>query len=322
MINIKNEYELHKDLPILAQEKYLQCKSENYGYLVNENYILAYFIDKRLIFTRMIFTYGLIPLKENLNIEDEKIFLDAMVDFVKDEKLCDFIYKAQSNVLFNVCPKESDCVLWGSYELSLCLDDDELIKSFHGKHRNVIKKAQKDGVEILETKDIKIVQNMIADTMTRQNVIHFPSLEYLLKLQKAIESNLLCLIALKDGELQGTAIFIYDNERSYYMYGGSALRPNSGSINLLHYEAMKIFREKNVKFYDFVGARIEFTKGSKYEGLDRFKNRFGTTLVKGYSFRTIVNPLKFKMFNILSKTYLKLKGYDYIDPIDSIGTIK
>ena len=320
--NIKKKIDLDEKVPILAQEKYLRIKSDNFGYLVSENYILPYFLDTRLIFTRMVFTYGLIAKKDNLTIDDEKEFLDAMVDLVKKDKLCDFIYKAQSNVIFNVCPKESDCVPWGSYDIDLSLNDEELIKSFHGKHRNVIKKAKKDGVKILQTKDIKIVQGLIADTMTRQRVIHFPSLAYLTKLNDAIPNNLLCLISMKDNELQGTAVFIYDDEKSYYMYGGSSNRPYTGSINLLHYEAMKLFRKKNVKMYDFVGARINFEKGSKYEGLDRFKNRFGTSLTKGFAFRTVVSPLKFKMFNLISKIYLKLKGYNYIDPIDGIGIIK
>lgn len=309
-------------LPILASENYLKNKSDRYGWICDDNYILPYFLDKRLIFTRMVFTYGLIAKKENLNIDDEKEFLDNMVDFVKKEKLCDFIYKAQSNVIFNICPKDSDCVPWGTYEVDLSLNHEELLKSFHGKHRNVIKKAKNDGVKISVSNNIELIQKLIADTMSRQNVIHFPSLEYLNKLQNNISENLLLLIAMKDGMLEGVAVFVYDNEKAYYMYGGSSRNPYSGSINLLHFEAMKIFQEKRVEKYDFVGARINFEKGSKYEGLDRFKSRFATILLQGYSFRTIINPLKFKMFNILSKIYLKIKGYNYVDPIDSIRGMK
>jgi len=322
MRNIINSNEFDANLPILAQEKYLKNKSNKYGWIFDDNYILPYFLDKRLIFTRMVFTYGLIAQKENLNLDAEKEFLDNMVDFVKKEKLCDFIYKAQSNVIFNISPKDSDCVPWGTYELDLSLDSEELLKSFHGKHRNVIRKATNDGVKISVSDDIDLIQKLIADTMGRQNVVHFPSLEYFTKLQNNISENLLLLIAMKESKLEGVAVFVYDKKKAYYMYGGSSRNPYPGSMNLLHFEAMKIFKEKRVEKYDFVGARINFEKGSKYEGLDRFKSRFGTTLCQGYSFRTIVNPLKFKLFNLLSKTYLKIKGYDYIDPIDSIRGIK
>jgi lipid II:glycine glycyltransferase (peptidoglycan interpeptide bridge formation enzyme) len=319
---VKKIDESKRKLPILASEKYLKVKSDKYGWICNDNYILPYFLDTRLIFTRMVFTYGLIAKQDKLTVDNEKEFLDDMVDFVKKEKLCDFIYKAQSNVIFHICPKESDCVPWGTYEVDLSLSHEELLKSFHGKHRNVVRKAIKDGVEIQISTDIKLIQGLISDTMTRQNVIHFPSLEYLLNLQDSIPENLLLLVARKGDKLQGVAVFIYDKEKSYYMYGGSSRNPYTGSINLLHFEAMKLLQERGAKKYDFVGARLNIEKGSKYEGLDRFKSRFGTSLIQGYAFRTIINPFKFKLFNIISKIYLKLKGYDYIDPIDSINGTK
>jgi len=318
MKNITIQSEIEIDLPILAQERYLKTKSSKFGWLADDYFIIPYFLDTRLIFTRMVFTYGLIAKKDGLTIVDEQNFLDKMVNFVKTKKLCDFIYKAQSNVIFSGCPKGSDCVEWGSYVVNLSLSEEDLLKNMHSKHRNVVRKAIKDGVVIKKSDDIELVQKIIADTMKRQNVIHYPSLEYMQNLYKNIPDNLALFIAHKDGVVQGVALFVYDKVCSYYMYGGSIPKPHIGSLNLLHYEAMKYFKNLGLQKYDFVGARINFKKGSKYEGLDRFKNRFGGALNKGYSFRYIINPLKFKLFNILSKSYLKLKGYEYIDPIDSI----
>jgi hypothetical protein len=323
MIKIfSKQADIEVNLPILASETYLKNKSDKYGWICSDNYILPYFLDTKIIFTRMVFTYTLIAKQKNLTVDNEFIFLNEMVDFVKNKKLCDFIYQAQSNVIFNACPTEGDCVPWGTYEANLSLSPEELLKSFHVKHRNVIKKASKNSVKIEVSTNMKLLQEVISDTMTRQKVVHFPSLKYLLKLQENIPENLLSLVAIQEGNIQGVAVFIYDDEKAYYMYGGSSRSPYTGSMNLLHFEAMKIFQKKNIKKYDFVGARINLEKGSKYEGLDRFKNRFGTVLVQGYAFRVVVNPLKFKMFNILGGIYLKLRGYNYIDPIDSIKRVE
>lgn len=320
MINKVNKQErlAFGELPILASENYLKVKSERYGWFESENFILPFFLDKRLIFVRMVFTYGLIAKKEHLSKVEEEEFLDEMVKFVKKEKLCDFIYKAQSNVVFNSYPRGSDVVEWGTYLIELSLNDEELLKSFHGKHRNVIRNAIKNGVIIEETNDLELVQDSIKSTLKRQDSIHYPSLDYIHKLVENIGRNVLFLKAISKGELQGVAIIIYDKRIGYYMYGGSISRPFTGSLNLLQYEAMRILREKNVQFYDFVGARLNFPKGSKYEGLQRFKSRFGTTLNTGYAFRVVINPVKFKLFNLISIIYLKMKGYNYIDPIDSI----
>ena len=314
---VKNQSELNCDLPILGSEKYLKIKSNNYGWLVDENFILPFFIDKRLIFTRMVFTYGLISEKNNLTKEDEKIFLNKMIKFLKKQNICDFIYKAQSNVIFDICPDGADCVKWGSYIKNIELDDEKLLMSFHSKHRNVIRKAIKENVKVKITDNVDLIYKNIKETLKRQNSIHYPSKEYLQKLSD-LKNNTLFLIAEYNNNIQGSAVIIYDTQKAYYMYGGSIQRPLTGSVNLLQYEAMKILRDKGVKEYDFVGARINPPKNSKYEGIQRFKQRFGSELKEGYTFRYVFHPLKFKLFNIISSLYLRTKGYKYIDPIDSI----
>ncbi|WP_187647901.1 lipid II:glycine glycyltransferase FemX [Nitrosophilus labii] len=318
---VKDYNEIKINLPVLATENYLKCKSSEYGWFENENFVLPFFIDKRLVFKRMVFTMALIP-KGEFGLNDEKEFLDELVDFVKKLKICDFIAKPQSNVYFNYCPKNSDCIEWGTYITDIDKNNEELLKSFHSKHRNVIRKAIKDGVKIEVTNDTKLIFKNIKETLLRQKSPYFPSLSYIECLKANISDNLLLLIAKKNNVIQGSAIIIYDNEKGYYMYGGSIQKPYIGSINLLQYEAMKILRDKGVRFYDFVGARLCVNKGSKFEGIQKFKSRFGAELKKGYTFRIVINPLKFKLFNIVVKTYLGLKGLKYEEPIDSIRKCK
>ncbi len=314
---VKNEKDLNLKMPVLGSEEYLKIKSPVYGWIVDENFILPFFLDKRLVFTRMVFTNEPIAKKDNLTIENEKKILNEMVEFVRKQKICDFIYKAQSNVVFNTCPEGAECVEWGTYLKDIQMNDEELLMSFHSKHRNVIRKALKEGVEIKVTDNVDVIYENIKETLKRQNSIHYPSKDYLKKLA-ALKENALFLTAEYKRKIQGSAVIIYDKNRAYYMYGGSIQRPLTGSVNLLQYEAMKILRDKGVKKYDFVGARINPPKNSKYEGIQRFKQRFGAELKEGYAFRYVYKPFKFKMFNLISKLYLKSKGYDYIDPIDSI----
>ena len=60
--------------------------------------------------------------------------------------------------------------------------------------------------------------------------------------------------------------------------------------------AMKLMKERGVKYYDFVGARINPDEGSKYEGIQRFKSRFGGELKKGYLWKMPLNKFKYKLF--------------------------
>ena len=94
-----------------------------------------------------------------------------------------------------------------------------------------------------------------------------------------------------------------------------------GSHNLLQWEIVKKLKTLNVKQYDFVGARINPPKGSKIEGIQRFKSRFGTTLHQGYMWKYIFNkPMYFLYVQILKllafKNRSKYKG-DIIDQENS-----
>ena len=304
-------------LPILAREEYLKTRSSKYGWLVSKQCALAYFIDKRGIFSRMVFTSEVVSLDGDITIERKKLFLDNVVDFVKENKLCDFIYKAQSNVVFEVCPKGSTCVPWGTYEIDLNKTSEELFASFNAKSRNAIRKAKKEGVIVVQTQDCRLVYDNIKQTLQRQDSIHYPSLEYIKKLQKITDS-VVFFVSKHNDTVQGSLILVYDDYRGYAMYAGSIQRPVTGSLDLLHYKAMEFLQQKSIPLYDFVGTRININKNSKQGGIDRFKRKFNPVLREGFAFRTVVNPIKFFMYKWSSKLYFKFRGIRYEDPISQI----
>ena len=63
-------------------------------------------------------------------------------------------------------------------------------------------------------------------------------------------------------------------------------------------------KKRGVKWYDFVGARINPIPGSKQEGIQRFKSRFGGELKIGYLWKYSISPLKVRLY----QTYIKLKN--------------
>lgn len=316
---IDDESKVGCELPILGQQRYLEVKSERYGWFANANYVLPFFLDKRAIFVRMVFTTGCIAKKEALPSGSEKEFLDALVAYAKEHKMCDFIYKAQSNVVFNACPDKSVCVPWGTYEVDITKPGEELFNSFDGKSRNVIRKAKKEGVQVQPCEDVSLIYNNIKETLERQNSIHYPSYDYIENLKTKLQENVVFLTVTKNGEIQGSLILIYDRHKGYAMYAGSIKTPQTGSLDLLHYEAMLYLREKNVARYDFVGTRINIKKESKQAGIDRFKRKFNPVLIQGYAFKSIINPYKYYLYTLASKLYLRTKGYRYTDPITQIA---
>jgi len=313
----KLDIKIDNSLAILGQEKYLKSKSDDYGWFLSNNFILAYYIDKKAIFKRLVFSTNVINLNGNLTPEKEKIFLDATLDYIKKNKICDFVYKAQSNVVFTTCPKNSKCVGWGTYQVDLQKSEDLLFQSFSTKSRNVIRKAMKEGVLVKEEKNVEVIYVNIKETLKRQKSIHYPSLEYITKISK-LKDSAKCLVAVKDNIVQGSLVLLYDSKCGYALYAGSIKSPQTGSMDLLHFEAMKFCQSNNILKYDFVGTRLNIKSGSKQEGINRFKRKFNPSLIKGYAFSSVINPYKYFIYKKLVKLYFLAKGYAYNDPIENI----
>ncbi|WP_084683704.1 lipid II:glycine glycyltransferase FemX [Psychromonas hadalis] len=305
------------ELPVFAKEGYLKAKSSSFGWLVSDSFILPYIIVKKLIFKRLIFTSTPIRLLKASD-EQEALFLSEAINFLKENKLCDFIGKAQSNCVFKNVPEHISTVPWGSYLLDLTKSEDEIISGYHKKHRNVVKKAEKEGASVVFNDSIDVVYNNIKETLDRQNAPYFPSLDFLTNLKKDIPDNLLLASVYQNEILQGTAVILFDGECGYYLYGGSTPRPATGSVNYLQHRIMLHLKSLGLSKYDFVGARITVQPGSKFEGIQRFKSRFGCQLETGYAFNVIFSPIKFKLYNFTAKLYLRLKGIEYKDPIEEL----
>lgn len=309
------------NIPILGRKAYLICKSDVYGWLVHGDQAIAFFIDKRLWFKRLIFTTSIFQLGEQQADEVlcDREFLQLAITKIREKRLCHFIYKAQSNVVFEGVPDYVEKVPWGTYIKDLHFTgEDELLQSFHGKHRNVVRKARSEGCDVRKVLDIDAFQKCVAETMIRQKVPFFPAKSYLLKLAQEVPDNILLRGVYFNDVLQGCALVVYDDVRAYYMYGGSVGKPKSGALNYLHYEIMKELMALGVSSYDFVGARIDPKPGSKYEGLQMFKERFGANLHRGYAFRYVLSKYQFFLFNVIVRAYSRFKGLRYVDPIDSI----
>ncbi len=325
MVKVCRDEEEFKDLlsktPVLGCTKYLQSKSDDYGWFVSDKFVLPFIIDKKLIFKRMIFTLETIYVDKKATIEDEKLFLDAVVELSKIEKLADFIAKAQSYTVFKTYPTESVFAPWGTYELDISKSLDDILATFNQSHRRAIRKASKDGVLIKFNIDAKEVYELVHDTVLRAKSLACPPYEYFKKTQENLKDNCLYLGAYKDDKLQAVLTVLFDEKRAYELYGGNIIGSHKGSGQLMKFEAMRYVKERlNTPIYDFCGARIDVKPDSKYASIQQYKERFRPTLQEGYAFKVILNPLKTKLFHILVGLYAKKRGQTYVDPIDQLLT--
>lgn len=304
-------------LPVFATEGFLRAKSDEYGWFRDKKFVLPFFVDKRLIFRRLVLTNEPMRL-DKATEEEEKAFLNAVSDCCRDELKADFV-ATQANAVFDAVPEGCMSIDWGSYVVSLDGDEEALMKNIQARTRTKIRKAMRDNVVVEKTEDIVTIYDILKQTMDRQKELYYPSKGFLTRLKQNLGESAAYFFSRKNGEVQGGAVVLYNHLRAYYYFGGSVFRPYVGSVPLLHFEIMKYLQEKGVPVYDLMGVRLQLKPGSKFEGIQQFKRQLGAKLWVGKTFKAVFRPKRDELFNLMASVYFRLKGGQYQgDPIDQV----
>ncbi len=283
-------------------------------YLWDNNYAISIRIKKELFFQAGIF------MTEPLCIgvfdkNTEKKFIDEVVAQLKKANVQWIICDRTSR--FSVYPTGSKVVLNGNHIINLTLSEDELWGKVHSKHRNVIRRAKKDGVKI-KIGGMELLREYvpIADITYARSEKKNASFNYYKSTLVGIENETLVVLAIKDAEVQAGGIFFYNEAIGYYIHGASKNEPSIGSANLLLWETMLHLKKVNVKEFSFVGYHHNAEPESKLHGIQRFKERFGGALEESYNFKVINDKFKYLLYCLVMQAKSENKFKKYQDAID------
>ena len=303
-----NDIEFKELLPIVATKEFLSGKSKEFGWFVSDEFVLPFIVDKKFIFRRIIFSYSVI--KRSNNNASEKDFLNEVVRLSKTLNI-DFIYQSYAFAVFNEVPNNCIHIPFGSYKVDLTLDKDILFGNLHQKHRNVIRKAQKGSLKSFCGVDYKhVCHDLIKETLIRQRQPYM-DMSAIDNMCEKLGGQISFYIVKNGDVIEGSAIIIWNKYEAYYLLAGSSARTSAGAMNMLVWDIMLDMKSKGVLFFDFVGARINPQIGSKFEGIQRFKSRFGSTMKTGYLWKMPIRPFKYKLFRFVTWLYYKLKNKAY-----------
>lgn len=291
----------------------------DYRFLYSDTYVIPISISKKFLF-RYAMLYSE-PFKYNTSgHETIKSFLNSICDYLKNELKVHWISETPAYALFEVSPENAKSIPFGSHIVDLIEDEDILWGKIHSKHRNVIKKAEKEGVIIVKGVSDQLISDyhsIDVQTWDRSNV-KANSIYNLKKHIDLLGKNVVFYLAYKDGIPQGGAILYYNNAMCYYMFGATRNKPYTGSANLLQWKAMLDMKNAGVKKYSFVGCRINEDEGSKYHGIQRFKERFGGELFIGARFKVILNNKMYKIYKIFVSIKVSLTQRHIVNYKDTI----
>lgn len=307
--------EWHSKLPIFASESFLKAVGDEYGWLggFDDNggirCILPYTVIRKAIFRLVRFRVETIFLDKEIDIAEEKSFLNSVVEYFRSIG-ADVIIPATTNTIFRTYPDGADAAPYGSYVMDLCQPEEVLWKKIAGKMRQNINSARRKGIAIRSgIEHLDEAYRLVVDTFSRSG-LPFMGHDSFRRYVLALGENSKIMIADYQGKAQSYVVFAYSDYCAYAVYGGNITNQEQGAQKLLLWEAIRCFQNLGVKRYDFVGARINPEIGSKQAGINSLKKHFGAQLRQGFMWKFSLRPVKSMAYNLGVRF---LRGGDIVD---------
>jgi hypothetical protein len=243
---------------------------------------------------------------------EERLFLEALIDSLRRERVCHRLIQPTTNCVFRCAPAGARACRFGTYRLALGNRiEEDILQAMHTNHRFQIRAALRKGAAVrFGQAQLRPFFDLHAATMRRSNLGHdrLEFFEALFSVLSDLDS--VCCAVVYSGETPMAGVLVpFTRQGGYYSYGGSApaVEP-PGAVKLLHWEVIRHLRGRGVSFYDFVGARLSNVEGTKLEGIQRFKARFGSTLLEGCLWKSDIIPMVAGMFDLAVAVQRAIRG--------------
>lgn len=220
--------------------------------------------------------YGGILFEGDTSQENLKAFWDAYVEKMKENGIVDNFVRYHP-MLHNALPMKSlSTVIDLGKTIAIDLSSEEVIwNNIISKNRNMIRKAEKNGIEIRHGKDLELFRDfkrIYNSTMEKDNAekYYFFESAFYESIHRDLYDNYEMFYAVKDGEIIAMSIMLYANNQMHYHLSGSLQEyRNLAPSNLLLYKAALWGCQQGFKTFHLGGG-----VGSGEDNLYKFKAAF------------------------------------------------
>lgn len=159
----------------------------------------------------------------------------------------------------------------------------ELLSGLEKKHRNLVRRAMKEGVAMKASSSSDAVERFIAlhrETVDRHGFTPYP-MKYFREQVRCFSKEsdaVIILEAWKQDALLASAIIMLYGDSAAYHHGASSSKSEHRKIPasyLLQWEAIRMAKAKGMKQYNFWGVAPETNPKHPFHGITHFKKGFG-----------------------------------------------
>jgi peptidoglycan pentaglycine glycine transferase (the first glycine) len=197
--------------------------------------------------------------------------------------------------------------------LDIAKTEDEIMKGMRKTHRNLIRRAGKEGVEIIKNTDEKYLKEFYSiheETVRRHKFVPF-SYEYIKSEIDAFKNDnqIEIFSAEYKDKIISSAIIVFYGGQAFYHHGASSSEYGkipSSYLNL--WEAIKEAKRRNYKIFNFYGI-VENKPNHHWNGLSKFKMGFGGSKKELLHCQDLPLSYKYKITWLIETTRKIKRGY-------------
>lgn len=220
--------------------------------------------------------YGGVLFEGDTSEKNLNAFWKAYLEKMKEEGIVDNFVRYHP-VLANAIPmKQISTVIDLGKTVAFDLTSPEVIwENIISKNRNMIRKAEKNGIEIRHGKDVKLFEDfrrIYNSTMDKDNAeeYYYFGEKFYESIHNDLHDNYEMFYAVMDGQIIAMSIMLFANKQMHYHLSGSMIEyRNLAPSNLLLYKAALWGCEKGYKTFHLGGG-----VGSGEDNLYKFKAAF------------------------------------------------
>lgn len=202
--------------------------------------------------------------------------------------------------------------------LDLSLSLDEIwTQQFSSKNRNMVRKAEKEGVTIVESDDYETFRNLYDSTMTNLNAedYYFFPQSYYIEFKESFKDNSILYLALLDDKVIAGSMFMFSQDYAHYHLSARDRNYSKyAANNLILWHGIQKAKERGCKWFHLGGG----TTGDENDSLLLFKQNFskkklefwiGKRVHNQKVYDNVVSQWKNKFPVSYEHNYMKLLGY-------------
>lgn len=221
--------------------------------------------------------YGGIIFKPFQKIKKSSVLKDYLnvmnsfyTDLLKNVGFYNITFPPNFSFMLPFLMKKVNIGVFYTYILNLNFDINRIYENFQGSVRSNIRKAEKEGMDI-------IISNKLLDSYESSKYAYersggqmYHDKNIVTKLNNALLKNHNCATFIgldKEGNNLGTSSIVWDNKRCYYILGGTTANVSYSTAYLIWSAINYAKNEINLSQFDF--------EGSWLPGIERFFRSFG-----------------------------------------------